>query len=805
MNSLASLLNNTRSVTKEFKYKMSDLDMIEITIFNADNIPNPGLITFNLNGYDWYYMPQKIKTIGSNFVVWSCELDVYTTFIYRLYSVYSGSGFKIKTARSQFITPGVLNDDPLVKNFNFNGKWIYNYSSSPAGKYTYNFGASGINPVVYAIINTNTSNNSSLTLIPILSKSNTVTIVKPGHINTTNLSRRTFVFALDNGDHYSVNALARNTNAVCFNAVGPGDPGVRTTYGKLAGNPNISTDKNLGFAELLDVGQVPGLDGTKCAPEDGWNKLSNNYSILRDLVQQYNEAGATITLGIVNGYGTKDYTNVNNWPYYNIYGYWYKSTTLNGATFDKIRVKYTFNRKYMANVKYAPYIQDIILETTDGQTLISWNNVAKENGTQYSDLHQFYSSYDSGASTQDFNTAIVLTLNNTMGTITQPETNEVNNSWANINNLLLNNYSNKVQGLFLGPPVTCFEDNYVFENLADGRKYLTITLDKDGLPVRNYDFKQFELVDYTNYYIDKFNFLTSNLTSIKNIPWWIEFYVPKMLYNSKFNFAKYLYNQKLTNKQYNDLTNSEDGYFTFNGSTNFIYLNEFDMPKDCIYQISGQLPFYNDSFKQYVNSTTNSVNTGYEIAKQNQVIDIVGGVFNYISQGLGAMGAAMSGNIPGALAGVMGAYGSIKDMAVSGVKLQQQKSKIKAHYADQKNVKGATITNSLMTDVLNLVEWYKNSPTSFVGLKFVPTTDNLQALGELITINGFLTEQDIEFDTNFNTTKTYIETAPVLFAEEGLNKLVNDQKFKNTIPTPYYQNVVHEFLSRVLTMKDMDD
>ncbi|MBR2869771.1 MAG: hypothetical protein IKB98_05920 [Clostridia bacterium] len=152
------------------------------------------------------------------------------------------------------------------------------------------------------------------------------------------------------------------------------------------------------------------------------------------------------------------------------------------------------------------------------------------------------------------------------------------------------------------------------------------------------------------------------------------------------------------------MINKEDGYFTFNGTTNFIYLNQYDLPKDCIYQCSGPLPFYNDAFKQYVNSTTNSVNTGYEIAKQNQVIDMVGGVFNYVSQGLGAMGAAMSGNIPGALAGVMGAYGSIKDMAVSGVKLQQQKNKIKAHYADQKNIKGATITNSLMTDVLNLVE-----------------------------------------------------------------------------------------------------
>ncbi|MBR2505310.1 MAG: hypothetical protein IKB98_10135 [Clostridia bacterium] len=137
MNSLASLLNNTPSVTKEFKHSMNDLDTLDITIFNSDNIPNPGLITFTLNGYKWYYMPQKIKTIGSNYVVWHCVLDIYTTFILQLYQTYAGSGFLIKTTRSQYLTMGVLNDDPLIKNFNFNGKWGYYGSSAPKGKYTY--------------------------------------------------------------------------------------------------------------------------------------------------------------------------------------------------------------------------------------------------------------------------------------------------------------------------------------------------------------------------------------------------------------------------------------------------------------------------------------------------------------------------------------------------------------------------------------------------------------------------------------------------------------------------------------------
>ena len=808
MNSLASLLNNTPSVTKEFKHSMNDLDTLDITIFNSDNIPNPGLITFTLNGYKWYYMPQKIKTIGSNYVVWHCVLDIYTTFILQLYQTYAGSGFLIKTTRSQYLTMGVLNDDPLIKNFNFNGKWGYYGSSAPKGKYIYSWGSSGVNPVVYAVLNTNTANNSSLTLIPILSKSNTVTITKPGTTTSTNLPRREFVFAYNNGDTKSINAIPRNTNAVCYTATGPGDPGVRYKYAKLGGNPNISADINLGFLELKDKGGGTGLDSSWIANTNGWGNMSYNYSALRNLIDQYAQAGVTAVIGFVCGYGNKDYTDVTKWPALNdsVYGKWYR-TNLNGATFDKIRVKYTFERSYLPNVKYGPHIEHMELQTTDGSSLVTWSTVRQEDNNYYSDMAQFYSTWTSGAPTQDFNTAILLLLPQVTTSNTTTQTYEVNNSWANINNLLLNNYSNKVQGLFLGPPVTCFEDQFVFENLADGKKYLTLTMDKDGLPVRNYDFEQFEIVGATNNYAEFFDFLNNNLstTTYTGVPWWLELYLPKMLYNSKFNFAKYLFNKKFVSKTNNDLVNKEDGYFTFNGTTNFIYLNEYDMPKDCIFQMSGQLPFYNDAFKQYVNSTTNSVNTGYEIAKQNQIVDAVGGVFNYISQGLGAMGAAMSGNIPGALAGVAGAYGSLKDIGVSVLKLEQQKNKIKAHYADQKNVKGSTITNSLMTDVLNLVEWYKFNPTTFVGLLFTPTIENLQALGELITINGFLTEQDTEFAANFNTTKSYIATAPVLFAEEGLNKLINDQKFKNTIPTPYYQNVVHEFLSRVLTMKDMDD
>ncbi|MBR2871707.1 MAG: hypothetical protein IKB98_10130 [Clostridia bacterium] len=46
-------------------------------------------------------------------------------------------------------------------------------------------------------------------------------------------------------------------------------------------------------------------------------------------------------------------------------------------------------------------------------------------------------------------------------------------------------------------------------------------MDKDGLPVRNYDFEQFEIVGATNNYAEFFDFLNNNLstTTYTGVPW----------------------------------------------------------------------------------------------------------------------------------------------------------------------------------------------------------------------------------------------------------------------------------------------
>ncbi|MBR2869770.1 MAG: hypothetical protein IKB98_05915 [Clostridia bacterium] len=115
---------------------------------------------------------------------------------------------------------------------------------------------------------------------------------------------------MDGGDTKSVNSLARNTNHICYNATGPGDPGVRTLYASLGGNPNVTADKRLGFLELKAKGGGVGLESSWIANTNGWGSMSYNYTALRNLLQQYSEAGSSITIGIVHGGSSADYSDV---------------------------------------------------------------------------------------------------------------------------------------------------------------------------------------------------------------------------------------------------------------------------------------------------------------------------------------------------------------------------------------------------------------------------------------------------------------------------------------------------------------
>ena len=813
MNKLEDLINNAPYKDLYLNYKMQSIEFMEVSFKWTDysNTDDPKFIRIVVDEKPHFYRLKQLLTINDNGFINLYELDIYSTFIRQLYNVYTSDPIRLTTTRSQKITPGVMHDDPLIQqNVTFNGKWKFATKAYSDSKYTYDLGSTGVNPVVYAIIRKTQTNNTSYTLVPIMSETNNVTVTKKGSPSTVNLPVRDFVFYYDNGDNRSVNALARNTNAICYGASGPTDPGVRTKKARLGNNPNITNaNYNLKFAEILD-NTSGGLENTYCVRNTGV-RGSDNYNAFKSLVQQYLNAGSSYTIGLIKGKGNPEtYKHLNEWPNKSsaLYGRW-SPLIKDITTLDNLFINYTFGTQYAPNVKYLPWINEISVTKSDGSILASLSGPTRyADDYSVSDFSQFYSTWTNGAATDSFDTAIVIRLNKTTTTVSSDETHTVSNSWANIKELLLNSQIvNLVDGLFLGPPITCFTNNYNYESLWDGKTYLTLHMGKDGLPVENMNFFEYmaedgsETPDYT--YRNIFHFLTNNYRYFHTIPWWIELYLPKALCGQQFNYIKYLFNEKF-NVTTTAITNKEKGLFIYNGTTNLILMNEYDNPKDCIYRLSGPLPFINDTFKQYVSSTINTTNTSYEIQKQNMAFNVANGVLGYLQAGASAAGSALIGNIPGVIQAGMSQMGSIIDTIKSGFTMQQQVNKIKAHYADKKNISGATVINSLMQDVLTLKEWYHFNTPTFVGQKFNPTDDTIQSIGEFISLNGFLTNQAIDFASNFNIDGIYIETSPFLISPEGLSKLASHRHFINKIPYPHFREMVLNFLNRILVIKEYE-
>ena len=815
MNELEDILNNAPYKDINANYKMQSIEFMEVsfkwTDFNDAELPK--LININANNKNYYYRLKQLLTINDNGFINLYELDIYTTFIRQLYNIYTSNPIKLTTTRSQKITPGVMHDDPLIQqNITFNGKWKFGYKPSNSSNYTYNLGSTGVNPVVYAIIRKTQTNNTSYTLVPIMSETNNVTVTKKGASSTVTLPTRRFVFYYDNGDSRSVNALARNTNKVTMSNYGPSYPGAKSKKARLGNNPNITNANfNLKFAEILSS-TSGGLENTYCVTNIGV-RGSDNYNALRSLVQQYLNIGGTFDISVMAGKGSAyDYRDISKWPNPDstFWAYWNKGNT-SITTLDNIYIEYSFDFTYSANVKYNPYIAGINIKKTDG-TILAYSPNPKRYADDYSvsDLKQFYSTFTNGANTDSFDTAIVLQLKSASQQVSGDEVHTVSNSWANIKELLLNSQIvNLVDGLFLGPPITCFTNNYNYETLWDGKTYLTLHMNKDGLPVKDMNFIEY-MVEHNNStspsgnYTNKFNFLSSYYQNSNALPWWIELYMPKALSGQQFNFIKYLFNEKF-NVSSSSITNAVRGLFIYNGTTNLILMNEYDNPKDCIYRLSGPLPFINDTFKQYVSSTINSTNTSYEIQKQNMAFNVANGVLGYLQAGASAAGSALIGNIPGVIQAGMSQMSSITDMIKSGFTMEQQINKIKAHYADKKNISGATVISSLMQDILTQGEWTKFAVPTFVGQKFNPTSETIQSIGEFISLNGFLTNQAIDFASNFNIDGIYLETSPFLISSEGLNKLAADKRFIQQIPLPQFREMVLQFLNRILVIKDINN
>ena len=340
-------------------------------------------------------------------------------------------------------------------------------------------------------------------------------------------------------------------------------------------------------------------------------------------------------------------------------------------------------------------------------------------------------------------------------TVNEVRTN-IDNSWETLYNYATNYYPNQSSGVsqFIGiymlPHMFSFQNSVKSIETRGSYHFLELHLPAEGT-----DIKPFKFLNGTN-----FNFsnptpakiLHPNDSNIKN-SWW---------YFSKYSDCSYMNNT--IHPEYYFFTYNQmesDGWFCFNGSGTYIDKLQPLSLKASTWTLPNQLPSYTNTYNQYVQNTINSANTSYQVAKNNMIGGVTGGLFNiaasaatgFFSMGMGNVLAGALGDIGGIAGGIgrtaenvsamtgfvtnnkiklsqmMGASqltsGALKNsggLVSSIIGFKNRQMEIKANYADAKNKLQNKLNPSTSDDIALLEQWVGETAQYNVVEYFFPNT-----------------------------------------------------------------------------------
>lgn len=286
-----------------------------------------------------------------------------------------------------------------------------------------------------------------------------------------------------------------------------------------------------------------------------------------------------------------------------------------------------------------------------------------------------------------FNTLFRIKIGNKKYSTDKATITEVYNSIVELDKLKLSSeLSNKFLGIFYLPHILDMIDNTSFITLND-KKFLALNLTTEGLFLA-----PFKICDLS---IDK-NWNTFNNPNIAN----------KNIF--KYLKINYFNNDLKTQYRYvNDKGTVRVGiggllFFTSNG----ILINKPDLLslQEGVITYPYQLPSGVDTYINYVNSTKNSSDTSYQIARQQAIVNgMFGGINGLLGIGAG-IGRAATGNPLDIVKGVSGAVASgvegIQSITNSIMSVQYKEKSLRAHYKDKNNSLGNQILESQSQDIM---------------------------------------------------------------------------------------------------------
>lgn len=299
---------------------------------------------------------------------------------------------------------------------------------------------------------------------------------------------------------------------------------------------------------------------------------------------------------------------------------------------------------------------------------------------------------------------------------------EVYNSIVELDKLKLSSeLSNKFLGIFYLPHILDMMDNTSIITL-NSKKFLALNLTTEGL------------------FLAPFNI--SNLSLDKN---WNTFNNPNIANKNLFKYLKLNYYNNDFKTQYRYV--NKNGtirlgiggllFFTSNG----VLITKPDLLsiQEGVITYPYQLPSGVDTYINYVNSTKNSSDTSYQIAKQQAIMN---GVFGTIEGllGVGAgIGRAATGNPVDIVKGVSQAtasgFGTVQSITNSIMSVQFKEKQLRAHYKDKNNSLGNQILESQTQDIMWKYYNYDFGQYNVIEQRNL-TTNSIKALNNVIYLYG---------------------------------------------------------------------
>lgn len=325
-----------------------------------------------------------------------------------------------------------------------------------------------------------------------------------------------------------------------------------------------------------------------------------------------------------------------------------------------------------------------------------------------------------------FNTLFRIKIGNKKYKTDKATITEVYNSIVELDKLKLSSeLSNKFLGIFYLPHILDMMDNTRFITL-NNKKFLALNLTTEGL------------------FLAPFNIC--NLSIDKN---WNSFNNPNIANKNLFKYLKLNYYNNDFKTQYryiNDKGTIRLGiggllFFTSNG----VLITKPDLLslQEGVITYPYQLPSGVDTYINYVNSTKNSSDTSYQIARQqaivNGVFGGVNGLLGYLTGTGRALGGIATGNPMEILKGLgtAGASGleGIQSITNSIMSVQFKENQLRAHYKDKNNSLGNQILESQTQDIMWKYYNYDFGQYNIIEQRNL-TTNSIKALNNVIYLYG---------------------------------------------------------------------